>query len=223
MRQVVGVEQEHAGAAAARRIERGDVRGHRHDAKARARGNAAQLTASMRPRRPLRAWMALAKTSLPTPVSPRRNSSVGEGARRLSFAQMIARAVGGRNQQEEQMHDLAVEAGEIDPQGADGHRADQAVDAGVLGMGDGDAAADAGAAQFLALQDRLDNVFELGGVVSRASNGARRQVVARVPRNGDPSELCGMLELPVAAFLRDEPPARSDRTVRILDRPRMPK
>ena len=47
------------------------------------------------------------------------------------------------------------------PARADRHGAHQAIDAGVLGVRDGHAAADAGAAQFLALQDGLDDALEL--------------------------------------------------------------
>ena len=79
----------------------------------------------------------------------------------LQRPQVIARPVGRGNQEEEQVDDLAVEAGEIDPLGADGHGAHQVVDAGVLGVGHGHAAADAGAAQFLAFENRLDDALEL--------------------------------------------------------------
>ena len=57
------------------------------------------------------------------------------------------------------MHHFAVQAGEIDALRADGHGPDQVIDAGVFGMGNGDAPADTGAAQFLALQDGLDDAF----------------------------------------------------------------
>ena len=57
------------------------------------------------------------------------------------------------------MHDLAVKAGEIDALAADGHRPDEAVDAGVLRVRNGDSAADAGAAEFLALENRLDDAL----------------------------------------------------------------
>ena len=82
----------------------------------------------------------------------------------LQGPEVIARPIGRRNQQEKQLDLLAVEAGEIDPLAADGHRAHQPVDAGMLGVRHGHAAADAGAAQFLALEDRLDDALELVGL-----------------------------------------------------------
>ena len=52
------------------------------------------------------------------------------------------------------------------PVGTDRNRADQAIDAGVLGVGHGHAPADAGAAQFFTLQNRFDNALELGRIDS---------------------------------------------------------
>src|SRR5581483_3668695 len=65
------------------------------------------------------------------------------------------------------MNSLAVEAVEIDPLGTYGHRPHELVDARMLGVRDGDAAANAGAAQLLSLHDRFDDavVFGLGDSV----------------------------------------------------------
>ena len=90
----------------------------------------------------------------------------------LQAPAVVAGPVGRRNQQEEQVDGLAVEAGEIDARGADRHRAHQAIDAGVLGVRDGHAAADAGAAQFLALEDGLDDALEFAGSTFPASTRA---------------------------------------------------
>ena len=70
---------------------------------------------------------------------------------------------GGEISRKNKLHLLAVEAVEIDAFAADGHGAHQAFDAGVLGVRHGDAAADAGAAQLLALQDRLDDALDFVG------------------------------------------------------------
>ena len=72
----------------------------------------------------------------------------------LQRAKVIARAIGRRYKQEQQMDLLAVEAIEIDTDIADGNGADQFLDTRVLGVRNGDAAANAGAAN-----DILDRLF----------------------------------------------------------------
>jgi hypothetical protein len=54
--------------------------------------------------------------------------------------------IGGRHQQEEEMHRIAIEAVEVDPFLAHRHRTDQFVDARVLRVRHGDPPTDAGGA-----------------------------------------------------------------------------
>src|SRR5262245_6739933 len=75
--------------------------------------------------------------------------------------QVVAGTVLGRDEQDEHVDRLAVEAVEAHPRARQGHGADEAVHAAVLGVGDGHAAADAGGAEQLALEDRLDDVLRL--------------------------------------------------------------
>src|SRR5262249_49096139 len=90
---------------------------------------------------------------------------VAEAARDVfQGAQMIPGAVLRRNEHDEQVDRFAVEAIERDAAAADGDGAHQAIDAGMLGVRDGDAAADAGRAQQLAFEDGLDDVFRLAGL-----------------------------------------------------------
>ena len=69
---------------------------------------------------------------------------------------------GGEMSKKEQVYLLAIQAVEIDPLGTDAHGADQPVHAGMLGMRNGHAATDAGAAEFLALQNGFDDAFVFG-------------------------------------------------------------
>src|SRR5262245_34067051 len=78
--------------------------------------------------------------------------------------QVIARTIGRRNQQEENADFFSIEAVESDALAADGHGSDQSLHARVFGVRDGDAAADAGAAQLLALHDGLDDAVQLLGL-----------------------------------------------------------
>ena len=84
---------------------------------------------------------------------------------------MVAGAVLRRDQEHEDVHRLGVDRLERYAVGGDGHGADQAVDAVVLGVGDGDAAADAGRAELLALEDGPDDV--VGDVAGDVAGGAQ--------------------------------------------------
>src|SRR6185437_16976737 len=68
----------------------------------------------------------------------------------LQGAQMIAGSILRRNEQDEHMNRLSVEAIEGDTLGREGHGADESLDTVVLGMGDGNAPTDAGRAEKLA-------------------------------------------------------------------------
>src|SRR5579872_4365523 len=88
---------------------------------------------------------------------------VAQAARHvLQGAEVVAGPVLRRDEQDEHEHRLAVEAVEGDAGGRDGDGADELLDAGVLGVRDGDAAADAGRAEQFALEDGADDVFDLG-------------------------------------------------------------
>lgn len=77
---------------------------------------------------------------------------------------MIAGPVGRRDQQKEEMYLFAIQALKIDPFRAHAHGADEAIDAGMLGVRHGDAAADTSASQLFALHDRLDDALLFGGL-----------------------------------------------------------
>src|SRR5271157_5621449 len=66
------------------------------------------------------------------------------------------------NEQDEHVNRLAVEAVKANAWPRQGHGADQSIDTGVLGMRDGDSAADAGGAEQLSFEDGPDNVFRVG-------------------------------------------------------------
>src|SRR6516162_3127330 len=83
-------------------------------------------------------------------VVPERTGHVLQGA------QMIARPVLRRDEQHEHVDGFAVEAVEGDALARNGYGADEALDAVVLGVRDGDAPADAGRAEELALEDGPD-------------------------------------------------------------------
>ena len=72
---------------------------------------------------------------------------------------MVAGTIGRRNQEKEELHLFAVEAVEVDAFVADADGAHQPIDAGVLGVRHGDAAADAGAPEFFALENGADDAF----------------------------------------------------------------
>ena len=72
---------------------------------------------------------------------------------------MIGRSIGWRDQHEEQLNLFAIDAVEVDAFEADANSSDRIVNAGVFGVRNSDAATDAGAAQFLSLQNGLNNVF----------------------------------------------------------------
>src|SRR5438874_1791343 len=100
----------------------------------------------------------------------RRAGLLQEAAKRLvaelprdvfQSPQMIARPIGRRDKQEKEMNFVAVEAVEIDTGDADAHGANEPLDAGMLGMRHGNAAADAGAPQVFALHDRADDALHL--------------------------------------------------------------
>src|SRR6476619_6113743 len=71
----------------------------------------------------------------------------------LQRSEMIAGPILRRDEQHEHIDRLAVQRVEGDAAIGDRDSADEPVDAGVLGMRNGDAAADAGRAERLALED----------------------------------------------------------------------
>ena len=75
---------------------------------------------------------------------------------------MVAGPVLGRDKQHEDLDGFAVQALEADAVVRDGDGADEPLDAGVLGVRDGDAAADAGRAEQLALENGPHHVVEVG-------------------------------------------------------------
>src|SRR5579875_1196355 len=75
---------------------------------------------------------------------------------------MIARAVLRRDEQDEDIDRLPIQAVESDALVGDSDSANQAIDAVVLGMGNGDASANAGGAEELAFENGPDNVFQIG-------------------------------------------------------------
>src|SRR5262249_41118717 len=76
-------------------------------------------------------------------------------------AEVIAGPVLRRDEQDEHMDRLSIETVEGHPGAGQGDGADQPLDAGVLGMRGGDASADAGGAEQFAVQDGLNDIFEL--------------------------------------------------------------
>src|SRR5262245_34566378 len=68
--------------------------------------------------------------------------------------QVVAGSIWRRNQQEQEVNLLAVEAVEVYPLLADRHGADELVDGRMLRMGHRDSTPDARAAEFLAFEDR---------------------------------------------------------------------
>src|SRR5207245_2212589 len=81
----------------------------------------------------------------------------------LQGSQVVARPIRRRHEQEEKLHFVAVETIEIDSLDADTDRPYQSLDAGVLGMGNGHAAANACAAQFFAFHNRSYDSGHVGG------------------------------------------------------------
>src|SRR4051812_15141880 len=76
-------------------------------------------------------------------------------------SQMVARPVRRRNQKKKEMHLVAVETVEIDADGTHADGAYEPFDAGMLGMRNGHAAANAGAAELFALHDGADDTWHL--------------------------------------------------------------
>src|SRR5262249_45274446 len=75
--------------------------------------------------------------------------------------QVIAGPILRRDQHDEDVHRLAVQALQGDTRVRHADRADEAVDARVFGVRNGDAPADAGRAELLALEDGLDDLLRL--------------------------------------------------------------
>src|SRR5260221_3091445 len=78
----------------------------------------------------------------------------------LERAKVISGTIGRRDEDEKQLDLLSVEAVEIDPFLAHAHGSHEAIDARMLGVRDGHAAANSDASQFLALPDRLDDSLD---------------------------------------------------------------
>ena len=74
-------------------------------------------------------------------------------------AQVPRRFVRRGNEQEHYVHRIAVKAVEFDALVAHGNRANQFLDAGVLGVRNGDSATDAGASQLFAFDNRTNEAF----------------------------------------------------------------
>ncbi len=70
---------------------------------------------------------------------------------------MVSGSVERRNQQDEEMHPLAVQAVEVDPLSRPADVSHDAAHGLVLGMGDRDSVADYGRAELLALEDRRND------------------------------------------------------------------
>src|SRR5579885_843115 len=75
---------------------------------------------------------------------------------------MIAGAILRRNEQDEDMDRLPIEAVESDALVGDSDGADEPFDAVVLGVGNGDASSNASRTEELAFENRPDDVFEVG-------------------------------------------------------------
>ena len=76
--------------------------------------------------------------------------------------QMLPGLIGGGDEEEEEMDRIAIKAVEVDPLLTDRHRSHEPVDAGVLRVRHRHPAPDTGGPQVLALQNRLDDAFEVG-------------------------------------------------------------
>ena len=74
---------------------------------------------------------------------------------------MIARLIGGRDQQEEDVHRLAVQRREIDAAAREGDGPDQAIDRRMSRVRHGHALTDAGRAEFLAAEDRAGHAVQV--------------------------------------------------------------
>lgn len=81
----------------------------------------------------------------------------------LESPEVIARLEGGRDEEEEDVDGFAIEGGEIDAALGDRDGADEAIGLGVAGVGDGDALADTGGPEFLAIHDGAGDGFGIGG------------------------------------------------------------
>ena len=62
----------------------------------------------------------------------------------LQPTQVVAGEIGRRNQQKQDMHSFAIEAGEVNTPIGECHGGSQLIDGGVLGVRDGDTVADSG-------------------------------------------------------------------------------